>query len=64
MNKNQGILTQLLRVSLGVLLCDLLMVAVFALMHRLTMPVIWGTAAGTVLSLGNFFFLCVSVGFW
>jgi len=62
MNKNRGVLQQLFRVLLGVVLCDLLMLAVFALMHRLTGSVILGAAVGTVLSVGNFFILCLSVG--
>ena len=48
-------------VALGVLLCTTLMVGVFAMLGKYDLSVLLGGAVGAVLSVGNFFFMAVSI---
>jgi len=59
--KNRDILNQILRVLAGEALCIALMLAVYALLHKLTAAVLLGAVAGGVIAIGNFFFLAMSV---
>lgn len=49
------------RISTGVLLGSLLMVAVFLAIGRFQWPVVWGALLGDAVAIGNFVFLGVSV---
>ena len=46
-------------VMVGVLLCVGAMFGIYALLHKLTLPVILGGAVGALLAIGNFFFMAV-----
>ena len=59
--KNRDILNQVLRLLLGTAVCTGLMLAVYALLDKLTAAVMLGALAGLILSVGNFFFLAISV---
>ncbi len=47
-------------VLLGEIVCIALMLGVYALIHRLSRPVLIGAAVGMVLATGNFFMMAVS----
>ncbi len=55
------ILGEVIRVAIGQLICAGLMLAVYALIGRFSVSVLTGGAVGTVLAVGNFFFLAVSL---
>lgn len=46
-------------VAIGVAVCTAVMMLVFALLGRFHLSVLWGSLAGAVLSIGNFFFMAV-----
>ena len=46
-------------VAIGVSVCTAVMMLVFALLGRFHLSVLWGSLAGAVLSIGNFFFMAV-----
>ena len=46
-------------VTIGVLLCVGAMFGIYALLHKLALPVILGGVIGALLAIGNFFFLAV-----
>ena len=46
-------------VAIGVAVCTAVMMLVFALLGRFDLSVLWGSLAGAVLSIGNFFFMAV-----
>ena len=50
---------QTARIAIGEAVCVGLMYGVYALLQRLSLPVILGGLAGAVLAVGNFFFLAV-----
>lgn len=50
---------QTARVAIGEAVCLALMYGVYALLQRLALPVILGGLVGTVLAIGNFFFMAV-----
>ena len=60
MNSRTFILHETLYLLLGELLCSGVIVGIYALLGLLQPNVIWGVAAGSVLSAANFFMLGVS----
>lgn len=60
MNSRTFILHETLYLLLGELLCSGVIVGIYALLGLLQSNVIWGVAAGSVLSAANFFMLGVS----
>ena len=46
-------------VAIGVVVCTAVMMLVYALLGRFDLSVLWGSLAGAVLSIGNFFFMAV-----
>lgn len=46
-------------VAIGVAACTAVMVLVFVLLGRFHLSVLWGSLAGAVLSVGNFFFMAL-----
>ena len=50
---------QTARIAIGEAVCLALMYGVYALLQRLVLPVILGGLVGTVLAIGNFFFMAV-----
>lgn len=59
--RNRDILLQILQVFLAALVCTLLMLVVFCLLHRLDRSVVMGALVGLLLATGNFFFLSLGV---
>ena len=51
--------TQTAKIAIGEAVCLALMYGVYALLQRLALPVILGGLVGTVLAIGNFFFMAV-----
>ena len=51
---------QTARIAMGEVVCVALMLGVYALLHKLNLSVILGGLVGTVLAVGNFFFMAVS----
>ena len=47
--------------AIGVLICAGLMVGVFAALGYFQMNVLWGALAGSLVTVGNYFFLAVTV---
>lgn len=45
--------------AIGVTLCTAVMIAVFVLLDKFDMSVLWGGLMGAVLSIGNFFFMAL-----
>ncbi len=62
MDSRQIVLKETGRIALGELVCVAVMLGVFALLNRLDGSVWLGAAAGTVLAVGNFFFMAVTTG--
>lgn len=50
---------QTARIAIGEVVCVALMWGVYALLHKLNLSVILGGLVGTVLAVGNFFFMAV-----
>ena len=50
---------QTARIAIGEIVCVALMCGVYALLHKLNLSVILGGLVGTVLAVGNFFFMAV-----
>ncbi len=50
---------QTARIAMGQVVCVALMLGVYALLHKLNLSVILGGLVGTVLAVGNFFFMAV-----
>ena len=50
---------QTARIAMGEVVCVALMLGVYALLHKLNLSVILGGLVGTVLAVGNFFFMAV-----
>lgn len=61
MNLQPATRREIKRISTGVLLGSVLMVAVFLLIGRFQWPVVWGALLGDAVAIGNFVFLGVSV---
>jgi cobalamin synthase len=62
MDSRQIVLKETGRIAIGELVCVAVMLGVFALLDRLDSSVWIGAAAGTVLAVGNFFFMAVTTG--
>ena len=62
MDSRQIVLKETGRIAIGELVCVAVMLGVFALLNRLDSSVWLGAAAGTVLAVGNFFFMAVTTG--
>ena len=60
MKLSKPILTETLHVAIGVLIGDALMCAVFALLGKFDLTVLWGALLGSVFAVGNFFLLGLS----
>ncbi len=60
MDSRKIVLKETGRTAAGVLVCTALMVGAFAALGRLDISVWLGSAAGTVLAVGNFFFMAVA----
>ena len=55
-NKNP-VVTETLRILVGMLICLILMLGVYVIVHRFSAPVLAGGIVGTVVAVGNFFFM-------
>lgn len=55
MDSRKELFRQTLTVALGVALCAVVMVGVFALLGYFDMTVVWGALAGSLIAVGNFF---------
>ena len=53
------VLRQTVRIAIGEAVCLVLMYGIYALLHKLALPVILGGLAGTLLAVGNFFFMAM-----
>ena len=62
MDSRQIVLKETGMIAIGELVCVAVMLGVFALLNRLDSSVWLGAAAGTVLAVGNFFFMAVTTG--
>ncbi len=61
MGEHRDIFRQIGRLALALLVCVGVMLGVYALIGKLTGPVLWGALAGYLLALGNFTALCITV---
>ncbi len=59
--RNKDILLQVLRVFIGEAVCTAIMILFYFLLHKLDASVLLGALAGSILAIGNFFFLSLSV---
>lgn len=59
MDIKKFILRQTLIVALGQLICDGVMIGIFALLHRLDGTVFLGAAIGSVVAIANFVFMAI-----
>lgn len=59
--KHRDILLQILRVFIGEAACTALMILFFFLLNKLDSSVWLGALAGSILAIGNFFFLSIAV---
>lgn len=49
-------------IAAGVTVCTAVMLGIYALVGRLRPGVLWGSLFGSVLSVGNFFFMSIATG--
>lgn len=61
MDSRKIVLQETLIVAIGVLVCAAAMVGVFAALGYFQMNVLWGALAGSLVTVGNYFFLAVTV---
>ena len=61
MNEKKSVLKQTLIFALGILAGSVIMVLVYLLLDKFTTGVIIGALVGTLVSVGNFFFMCISL---
>lgn len=61
MNIQRSVLREVRMVAVGVLICDVLMCAVFAALHALDWKVVLGALLGSVLAVGNIWLLAAKV---
>lgn len=54
------VIKETLLVLAGVLVCAAAMCGVYALLGRFALRVLWGALVGSILAVGNFFFMAVS----
>lgn len=59
--QKKDVLRQVLRVLIGEVICVALMLAVYAIMHKLATPVLLGALVGSLIAIGNFLFLSIGV---
>lgn len=60
MDSRKIVIKETIRTTVGVIICTAVMICVFALLKRLNASVWLGALAGTVLAVGNFFFMAVT----
>jgi len=53
------VMGQTLQIAVGEAVCLAVMYGVYALLHKLALPVVLGGVIGAVLAVGNFFFMAV-----
>ena len=61
MNDRDSVLKQTLRFALGILIGVIVMLLVYLVISKFTVKVALGAAVGTLVAVGNFFFMCVSL---
>lgn len=61
MDSRKIVLQETAIVAIGVLVCAAAMVGVFAALGYFQMNVLWGALAGSLVTVGNYFFLAVTV---
>lgn len=61
MKLSPSVKKELGHISLGVLIGDAVMIAVFAVLRRLDYRVVLGTALGSAAAVGNFLLMCLAV---
>ncbi len=61
MREKNPVITETLRLGVGLLICLGLMLGVYALIGYFGLPVLFGGVVGTVLALGNFFFMAIGL---
>ena len=59
-HKNPAI-TETLRILVGMLICLALMLGVYALIQKFILAVLFGGLVGTVIAVGNFFFMAIGL---
>ncbi len=59
MDSRKLVLRETAVVAVGQIVCSAAMVGVFALLHRYDGSVLWGSIAGTLIAVGNFFFMAL-----
>ena len=59
-HKNPAI-TETLRILVGMLICLALMLGVYALIQKFSLAVLFGGLVGTVIAVGNFFFMAIGL---
>ena len=61
MENRKTVINQTLRFALGIFIGALIMVLVYLAIGKLSAKVLIGAAVGTLISVGNFFFMCLSL---
>lgn len=61
MNDKSSVIKQTLWFALGILAGAIITVLVYLAINKFTMNVLMGALLGTLVSVGNFFFMCVSL---
>ena len=61
MDSRKTVIQETAIMAIGVLACAALMVGVFAALGYFQMNVLWGALAGSLVTVGNYFFLAVTV---
>ena len=59
MNSRKIVYRETAIVAVGVALCSVIMMGVYALLGKFDPSVLWGSIVGTALSIGNFFFMAL-----
>ncbi len=59
MDSRNYVLKETAVVAVGEVICTALMVAVFAILGKFDLTVLWGGLAGCLITVGNFFFLAI-----
>ena len=59
-HKNPAI-TETVRILVGMLICLALMLGVYALIQKFSLAVLFGGLVGTVVAVGNFFFMAIGL---
>ena len=61
MNERDSVIKQTLRFALGILIGVIVMLFVYLVINKFTVKVALGAVVGTMVAVGNFFFMCVSL---